>query len=131
MQVPGRSGTARRGLLGDRAHGAHPARDVPPGPDPCALGPFCRSELPRKGGHMRQGSTAQNSMARRRWADLTGSQKALVVALGSVQLSLAAAAWVDLAARPRTRVNGRKAVWAAVIAVNWIGPLAYFRWGRR
>ncbi|MBW8767675.1 MAG: PLDc N-terminal domain-containing protein [Geodermatophilales bacterium] len=80
---------------------------------------------------MRQGSTAQGSMARRRWADLTGSQKALVVALGSVQLSLAAAAWVDLAARPRTRVNGRKAVWAAVIAVNWIGPLAYFRWGRR
>ena len=73
----------------------------------------------------------QNSMARRRWADLTGSQKAVVVALGSVQLALAAAAWADLAARPRTRVKGRKAVWAAVIAVNWIGPLAYFRWGRR
>jgi uncharacterized protein with LGFP repeats len=28
-------------------------------------------------------------------------------------------------------VNGRKALWAAVIAVNWIGPLSYFPWGRR
>src|SRR4051794_19618598 len=81
-------------------------------------------------GSTAQGSIAQGSMARRRWADLTGSQKALVVALGSVQLSLAAAAWTDLAARPRTRVNGRKAVWAAVIAGTWLGPLRYFRWGR-
>jgi hypothetical protein len=51
--------------------------------------------------------------------------------LGSVQLSLAATAWTDLARRPARRVNGRKGVWAAVIAINWIGPLAYFRWGRR
>jgi hypothetical protein len=51
--------------------------------------------------------------------------------LGAVQVSLAAAAWTDLARRPARAVNGPKGVWALVIAVNTVGPLAYFRWGRR
>ena len=70
-------------------------------------------------------------MARKKWTELTGGQKAAVVLLGSLELALAATAWSDLAHRPARQVNGRKGVWAAVIAVNWIGPLAYFRWGRR
>jgi len=28
-------------------------------------------------------------------------------------------------------VNGPKPLWAAAIAVNFVGPLAYLRWGRR
>jgi hypothetical protein len=70
-------------------------------------------------------------MARRRWADLTDRQRTIVLTLASVQLSLAATAWADLARRPADQVNGRKAVWAAIIAVNFVGPLSYFRWGRR
>jgi len=70
-------------------------------------------------------------MARKKWTELTGGQKAAVVLLGSLQLSLAATAWSDLARRPARQVNGRKGVWAAVIAVNWVGPLAYLSWGRR
>lgn len=54
-----------------------------------------------------------------------------MLVLGSVQLSLAATAWADLATRPAAQVNGRKPVWAVVIAVNFVGPLAWFRWGRR
>jgi hypothetical protein len=65
------------------------------------------------------------------WSDLTPRQQTAILVLGSIQLSLAATAWTDLARRPAHRVNGRKAVWAAVIAVNWIGPVSYFRWGRR
>ena len=70
-------------------------------------------------------------MAGRRWADLSPGQRAGVVALGAVQVSLAIAAWTDLARRPARTVNGPKPVWAVVIAVNTIGPLAWFRWGRR
>jgi hypothetical protein len=70
-------------------------------------------------------------MAGRRWADLSPGQRAGVVALGAVQVSLAIAAWTDLARRPARTVNGRKPVWAVVIAVNTVGPLAWFRWGRR
>ncbi|MGY1607771.1 MULTISPECIES: PLD nuclease N-terminal domain-containing protein [unclassified Geodermatophilus] len=66
-----------------------------------------------------------------RWADLSPRRKGVLLALGSVQLSLAVAAWTDLARRRPDQVHGRKAVWAAVIAVNWVGPLAWFRWGRR
>jgi len=70
-------------------------------------------------------------MAIRRWADLSPGQRTAVLTLGSVQLSLAATAWTDLARRPAAQVNGGKLRWALIIAINWIGPFAYFRWGRR
>jgi hypothetical protein len=70
-------------------------------------------------------------MARRRWNDLTAKQRTAVLVLASVQLSLAAAAWADLATRPADSVNGSRIRWAFIIAINFFGPLAYFRWGRR
>lgn len=65
------------------------------------------------------------------WEDLTTGQRVGAVVAGAVQLSLAVAAWVDLAKRPASQVNGRKGVWAAVIAVNFVGPISYFVKGRR
>ncbi len=59
-----------------------------------------------------------------------GQQAAIVVA-GCVQVSLAAAAWADLARRPAEEVVGSKGKWAAIIAINFVGPLAYFARGRR
>ncbi|MGZ4566534.1 MAG: PLDc N-terminal domain-containing protein [Blastococcus sp.] len=70
-------------------------------------------------------------MARRRWADLSTPQRAGLLVLATVQLSLATRAWMDLARRPAGRVNGPKPLWALVIAINFVGPIAYFRWGRR
>jgi hypothetical protein len=70
-------------------------------------------------------------MQARRWQDLTPAQQTVVLVLGSIQLSLAATAWADLATRPAEEVNGSKARWAAVIAISWFGPFAWFRWGRR
>jgi len=70
-------------------------------------------------------------MSIKRWVDLTPAQQTAVLTLGSVQLSLAATAWTDLARRPAAQVNGSKLRWALIIAINWIGPFAYFRWGRR
>ena len=70
-------------------------------------------------------------MTARSWGDLTDRQKALLLTMTSVQLALAATAWVDLVRRPEAQVNGRKGIWALVIAVNYLGPLAYFLRGRR
>ncbi|MGF7121150.1 PLDc N-terminal domain-containing protein [Rhodococcus sp. TAF43] len=70
-------------------------------------------------------------MAKKRWAELSPRRRAVILVLGSVQLSLAATAWTDLATRDPEQVNGSKGKWAAIIAVNFIGPLSYFRWGRR
>ena len=70
-------------------------------------------------------------MVVRRWAELTRQQRAALVVMSSVQVTLAVAAWTDLARRPASKVNGGKLRWAAAIGVNFIGPVAYFRWGRK
>lgn len=65
------------------------------------------------------------------WHDLSTAQRTAVVALAAVQLTLAGTAWADLATRPAEQVNGSKGKWAAVIAINFVGPLLYFARGRR
>ena len=70
-------------------------------------------------------------MRPQRWTDLSDRQQMGLLALASVQLSLSATAWADLVTRPAALVNGRKGVWAAVIGVNFFGPIAYFARGRR
>lgn len=70
-------------------------------------------------------------MSRKKWSDLSSGQQVAVIVAGTVQLALAATAWADLARRPAEEVNGSKAAWAAVIAINFIGPISYFAKGRR
>jgi hypothetical protein len=65
------------------------------------------------------------------WSEMSAGQKAGVVVMGAVQFALAATAWRDLATRSAERINGPKGMWAAIIAVNWVGPIAYFIKGRR
>ena len=67
---------------------------------------------------------------RRRWSDLDRREQAAVIGLAAVQLTLATAAWIDLARRPAAQVRGPKPLWAAGIAVNFVGPIAYFTVGR-
>ncbi|RSM85211.1 hypothetical protein DMH04_18100 [Kibdelosporangium aridum] len=70
-------------------------------------------------------------MSDKKWRDLTPQQKQAVIATAAIQGGLALTAWYDLSRRPRESVNGPKLVWALAIAVNFIGPIAYFRFGRR
>lgn len=89
--------------------------------------------LAESGGLPEEPSTSGAPKGRRdirRWSDLSPRQQAAVLTLASVQLSLAVTAWADLATRPASEVNGRKGAWAAVIAVNFIGPILYFSRGR-
>jgi hypothetical protein len=65
------------------------------------------------------------------WAEMSGAERAVVLVMASIQLALAAAAWADLAKRPAAQVNGPKGVWALAIAVNYVGPIAYFLKGRK
>lgn len=70
-------------------------------------------------------------MKARRWSELSQRQQTALLVAVSVQLALAATAWTDLATRSAALVNGHKAIWAAIIGVNFLGPIAYFAWGRR
>ena len=69
-------------------------------------------------------------MTRRSWTDLSDRSKTAILVVGSVQISLAVTAWINLIRRPASLVRGSKFVWAAVIAVTFVGPAAYFRLGR-
>ena len=69
--------------------------------------------------------------SKKRWSDLTGPQRGATIAAGAVQVSLLVAALADLRRRPSAQVNGSKKLWAAVSFVNFVGPLAYFAFGRR
>jgi phospholipase D-like protein len=68
---------------------------------------------------------------RKRWSDLSSGQRIAVVATGVVQVSLLVRALWDLSRRPSDQVRGNKLAWAAACFVNFIGPLAYLRFGRR
>ena len=70
-------------------------------------------------------------MAKKKWDELSTRQRAVALTMMSIQVSLAVSAWADLATRPADQVNGSKAKWAAVIAVNFVGPVLYFTKGRK
>lgn len=70
-------------------------------------------------------------MKHRRWQDLSPAGRTTIVAASVVQFALAGGAWWDLSRRPATAVRGPKPVWALVIAINFVGPLLYLRFGRK
>src|SRR5262245_48998776 len=70
------------------------------------------------------------SMAKQRFQDLPPWRKAILIVMGTIQISLFAAAQYDIAHRSDSQVRGSKKLWRAVSFVNIFGPLAYFRWGR-
>lgn len=68
---------------------------------------------------------------RKRWSDLTGSQKSIISVTGLVQIALLLAALRDLRRRPPELINGSKRLWSFAVFVNYIGPILYFWKGRR
>ncbi|NLE23397.1 MAG: hypothetical protein GX624_11570 [Actinobacteria bacterium] len=70
-------------------------------------------------------------MERKKWGELSGRTRTLLVVLGVVEVALAAAALFDLRRRPAALVKGPKWVWSAVSFVDIVGPLSYFAFGRR
>ena len=65
------------------------------------------------------------------WSEMSPRQRALVAAGGALQLGLLLAALNDLRRRPADQVNGGKARWVAISFVNFVGPIAYFAFGRK
>ena len=74
--------------------------------------------------------TPGSEKTQRKWRDMSRSQRCVTVVVGAVQLSLAIVAWVDLWRRPAIGVKGAKWIWALIIAVNFVGPVSYFKFGR-
>jgi hypothetical protein len=67
----------------------------------------------------------------KKWADLSDSQRKLLIGAAAAELSLKIAALIDIKRRPAELIRGPKALWRAAMAVNLLGPLSYFVIGRR
>ena len=61
--------------------------------------------------------------------ELAPAAKAGLGVLGLVQVAFAFLAFWDLYHRESREVKWSKPVWVPIIAVNWIGPAAYFLFG--
>ena len=68
---------------------------------------------------------------KKRWSDLSPGQQRATVAAGIVEMGMKVAALVDLRRRPAEEIRGPKALWVALLFVNFVGPVAYFAFGRK
>jgi hypothetical protein len=69
--------------------------------------------------------------ARKKWSELSQSQRRLITFSGLVEFVLLAAALIDIQRRPADQINGSKRMWRSLALVHIVGPLAYFTVGRR
>lgn len=70
-------------------------------------------------------------MASKRWSELSLGGKLLVMVLTSLQVSLLVSALWDMAHRSPEELRGDKRMWAGIVFINWVGPLAYYTVGRK
>jgi hypothetical protein len=77
------------------------------------------------------GAPATNTPMDERFRDLPTEKRVGITLLGAVQLALLIAAQLDIQRRPPDQIRGPKLRWRLVCFINFIGPLSYFRWGRR
>lgn len=71
------------------------------------------------------------AQTRRRWSELGPAQRAMVIVGGLVQMTLLILAQRDLSRRSAEEVRGPRGLWRAATFVNFVGPVAYFVFGRR
>ena len=67
----------------------------------------------------------------KKWSELTTGQRMAGMFGAVLQITLLAAALWDLWHRPADEINGDRRLWTAVSFVNFVGPIAYFLFGRK
>ena len=68
---------------------------------------------------------------KKRWSELSPVQQTAIGLLGTVQIGLLMAALWDIRRRADEEINGSKTLWAAAAFINFVGPIAYFLFGRK
>ena len=74
---------------------------------------------------------ADKKIADRVWGDLSEGQRNAIKILALAELTLKIAMLIDIRRRPASQIRGPKGAWCAAAAVNTIGPVSYFAFGRR
>jgi hypothetical protein len=69
--------------------------------------------------------------SKKRWQDMTQKQQISIVVMGVVQAALLAAALVDIHQRSEKELTASKRTWTMIAFINYVGPIAYFLFGRK
>ncbi len=77
------------------------------------------------------GEAVMNARRHRNWHELAPRERRAIVLLGAVQAGLLAAALRDVIGRPAGELTAPKPLWVMACFVNFVGPIAYFVFGRR
>ena len=70
-------------------------------------------------------------MAKTTWSDLSEGQRTAIKILAGAEFLLKIAMLIDISRRPADQIRGSKGLWRAAAAINTIGPVSYFAFGRR
>lgn len=70
-------------------------------------------------------------MQGKRWSDLSGKQRIMIIVGGLIQAALLGLTLMDLRHRPAEQIRGPKKLWFGLAFVNYIGPISYFLFGRK
>ncbi|MDX1412830.1 MAG: PLD nuclease N-terminal domain-containing protein [Candidatus Promineifilaceae bacterium] len=65
------------------------------------------------------------------WTDLSPGQKLMAIVAGLIQIGLLVMALLDIAMRPGDEIRGTKWIWTGIAFINFVGPIAYFLFGRK
>jgi hypothetical protein len=71
------------------------------------------------------------TLADKKWSDLSDGQRNAIKVLALAELGLKVAMLIDIRRRPASQIRGPKGLWRAAAAVNTLGPVSYFVFGRR
>lgn len=74
---------------------------------------------------------ADKQMADKKWSDLSQGQRNAIKIAAVAELALKIAMLIDIRRRPASKIRGPKGAWRAAAAVNTLGPVSYFLFGRR
>lgn len=67
----------------------------------------------------------------KKWSELSSGQRSAIKILAVSELALKVLMLVDIKRRPASQIRGPKVAWRLAAAVNTIGPVSYFLFGRR
>jgi len=73
----------------------------------------------------------KKSTAEMKWTDFSQGQRTAIKVLALTEFAVKIVMLRDIKRRPASQIRGPKLAWRAAAAVNTLGPLSYFLFGRR
>lgn len=71
------------------------------------------------------------NQGKKKFSDLSPLGKTFVILAVTIDVALFLAAQIDIYRRKPEEIRGRKGLWIGLCFLNFLGPLSYFKFGRK